>query len=682
MKQLALTVLLLATPLLAQEIERTTTRLKPLFDTPLRDASICRGGDGKWYLTGTLTDEVPASDSPPPPSGGRHQSPSFQDNDGVWLWESSDCETWQALGQVWSIAKDAAPDSWQRTRRPGYDPALGRVDSNRLARGMVSPEIHFLRDTYWITYSMNGRGTGLLKSISGTPQGPYQDVGRFTEDGSDASLFVDDTDAGRTGGTVYWVVGEGWIARLKPDLSGLADAPALLRCEHYRTHKHGRYEIPDTNAPRYVGMAGAHLFKHDGVYFLVGAHVRDRIGVGCWDTFISYSKNLMGPYSTPNLMIAHGGQTTVFRGPDGTLHATFAGRDSRAVFRDRPAIVPLEFGQGVMYGRAAGVPIPRKPRAISTEFGPWAKMTMVQPCKIRDLHMSYAPDGYAYLTGSGCDPAFSGKIMLYRSKDLRQWEIVDVQFDYVSQVPGATQEDHEVRFGEKRNTRGLGQYYMDSEVYYLADTFHIFTTLYAVKPPRGDAAPMKQPAGGPFWLRSTTGTPEGPYEYVARARAQSSIFVDGDTTYLFYNGKLLPFDPKGNKLEGNAIRLQTTAGTGFAKGDVATNLLKVHGKYVVFATAWCGGNYGENYRVDGTYDWVYWQSDTLQGPYEMPRRAYAMPHCGHSTQPVQGPDGRWFGLTFGNDSTGPWQGYPGVLVSDLRLDSDGTVRIELRDELP
>jgi hypothetical protein len=161
------------------------------------------------------------------------------------------------------------------------------------------------------------------------------------------------------------------------------------------------------------------------------------------------------------------------------------------------------------------------------------------------------------------------------------------------------------------------------------------------------------------------------------------VFVDDDgTTYLFYNGNLMPFDPEGDSLSGQPIRLKTTAGTRFTKGDVATNLAKIHGKYIVFGTGWCGGNYGENYRVDGTYDWVYWQSDTLEGPYEMPRRAYAMPHCGHSCQLQQGLDGRWFGLFFGNESTGPWTCYPGVLVFDVRLDADDTVRIEIKDELP
>ncbi len=122
-----------------------------------------------------------------------------------------------------------------------------------------------------------------------------------------------------------------------------------------------------------------------------------------------------------------------------------------------------------------------------------------------------------------------------------------------------------------------------------------------------------------FGLRSTTGRAEGPYEYVSRAASQASAFVDDGQAYFFSNGRLTEWDPRGNNLEGRRIDLQTTMGTRFAKGDVATNPAKIHGKYVVFATGWCGGTYGENYRVDGTYDWVYWQSDKLAGPYDLPR---------------------------------------------------------------
>jgi beta-xylosidase len=186
-----------------------------------------------------------------------------------------------------------------------------------------------------------------------------------------------------------------------------------------------------------------------------------------------------------------------------------------------------------------------------------------------------------------------------------------------------------------------------------------------------------------MWLRSTTGKPEGPYEYVDRARSRSSVFVDDDgSVYLFYDGNLERFDPKGEKLQGERTRLYTTAGTKLCAGDVATNLAKIHGKYMIFATGWNGATAGENERIDSTYDMVYGQSDTLKGPYRMPRRAYCLPHSGHSCPVLKGNDGRWYGLLFGNDSTSPWWNYPGVLVYDVRLDADDTVRIEIRNELP
>lgn len=639
--------------------EEAAQRLEPLFDWPLRDTSICKGDDGAWYLTGTMASAADPKD--------------FQNNDGIWLWRSKDCDNWEALGQVWSITQDAvqsAKSAWQLEKRVNPDNPSGG-----LVRGLCSPEIHCIGDTFFITYSMNGQGTGLLKSKTGKPDGPYEDMGRFTGQGSDASLFVDDD------GSVYWVLGQGWIAKVKGDFTGLESKPRLLRCASFPANRHGSFEMESTHGPRYLAMAGAFLFKENNTYYLVGAHVRDRIGLGCYDTFVAFSDNLNGPYSEPHLMIAHGGQSTVFKGPKKQWMATFSGRDSRAVFRDRPAVLPIEFTNKVLYGRYTKTLFPKKPGTIVTEFGPWDKVSKVKPYKIRDLQFIFAPDGYAYLTGSGCDPEFSGKIMLYRSKanDLENWEIVDVQFDYVNQVPGATEEDYALRFGDEKNPRDLAQYYMDTEFYYLADTFHIFTSLYGTKASRN----QKKPLGGSMWLRSVSGTPEGPYEYVDRARSQSSVFVDDDgLTYLFFNGRLMPFDPRGNSLQGPTKNIETNIGTAFTKGDVATNLLKVHGKYVVFATGWCGGNYGENYRIDGTYDWVYWQSDTLEGPYEMPRGAYAMPHCGHSCQLQKGPDDRWYGLFFGNDSTSPWNGFPGILLFDLRLDSDDTIRIELLDQLP
>ncbi len=629
-------------------------RLKPLFDTPLRDTSVCKGADGAWYLTGTVAG----------PDG------SFQDNDGIRLWRSDDLSTWEGLGQVWSIERDATkPQSaWQRERRVNPDDPEGG-----LVRGITSPEVHCFEGSCWLTYSMNAQGTGLLKSSSGRPEGPYEDLGCITEQGSDASIFLDDD------GTAYWLVGQGWIAPMNADRTALAEHPRLLRVAPFPAQERGAHAMESPHAPRYAGMAGAHLFKANCRYWLTAADVRDRIGVGCYDTFVAGADDVMGPYSSPNQMIAHGGQTTVFPGPDGTLYATFSGRDSRAVFRDRPAVVPLVFDNSVLYGRAAPDPFPRKSFDIVTEFGPWDRVQKVAPFHIRDLQFSMAPDGYAYLTGSGTDEAYAGRIMVFRSKDMRDCEPVDVQFDFMS-IPSVTEEDYRLRFEGPRAHEGLQAKYMDSEIYCVADTFHIFTSLYGMGGKKKlDGSP---PWNGVMWLRSTTGRAEGPYEYVDRARSQCSAFTDDDgSTYIFYNGRLETWDPRGSTIQGSQVTLQTTAGTGFTKGDVATNLTKIHGKYVIFGTGWCGGTYGENYRIDGTYDWVYWQSDTLEGPYEMPRRAYAMPHCGHSCPPIQGPDGRWYGLFFGNDSTGPWWNYPGVLVFDVRLE-EGQICVELKDELP
>ena len=636
------------------DINTPRARLRPLFDAPIRNTSICRGGDGRWYATGNYD------------ADGDND---FQNNEGIWLWQSDDFSNWQGIGQVWSIARDAtAPQSaWQREYRVNPDNPRGP-----LVRGIVSPRIHYLNGTYWLTYSMNHQGTGLLRSTTGKPEGPYRDVGRITEQGTDASLFEDDD------GSVYWVVGRGFIARMKPDMSGLAEAPRLLRPTFFPPLPHAGHTMRATQAPRYLGQAGAFLFKAEGRYWLTAAAVRDRLGVGCYDTFVAGSDNVYGPYDEPKLMIAHGGQTTVFEGPQGRLYATFAGRDSRAVFRDRPAAVPLIFRSERLYAQTPSPPFPRKQFGLVTEFGPWDRMSPITPYHIRDLQFSVAPDGYAYLTGSGTDNQYAGRIMLFRSKDMRKWEPVEVQFDFLS-IPGVTEEDRAARFDDPKMRTSLGAKYMDSEIYFAEGTFHIFTSLYH-GPKRRDGADAWS---GSMWLRSTTGKPEGPYEYVDRSRAQISAFQDDDGQwYVFFNGTLMEWDPKSDKLDGKTYRLLNDMGTLFTKGDVATNLAKIHGKYVIFATAWCGGTYGENYRVHGTYDWVYWQSDALLGPYEMPRRAYAMPHAGHSCPPQKGPDGRWYGLIFGNDDTGPWGNYPGVMVYDVRLDPDDTIRIELKDELP
>jgi hypothetical protein len=123
---------------------RPVPGLRKLMDTPLRDTSISRGPDGTWYLTGTV-------------------EPFWAYNEGIQVWKSPNLTNWTALGFVWKYG-----DS------PWHKPYLDAK------KPLWAPEIHFLKGTFWLTYSLPGwdgtgktSGCGLLKSTSGKAEGPY-----------------------------------------------------------------------------------------------------------------------------------------------------------------------------------------------------------------------------------------------------------------------------------------------------------------------------------------------------------------------------------------------------------------------------------------------------------------------------------------------------------------------------
>ena len=149
------------------------------------------GHDGRYYMTGSCGDDI------------------WKQNDGVELWVSSDLRSWDYMGLVWSFDRDG---TWQREWRHHHRPV----------RALWAPEIHYVKGNYFITLSMPPGDRGLLKSSTGRPEGPY--VNALADDGKwdgdiDASLFED------TDGTVYVIWGGGWIARMKDDMSGMAEEP-------------------------------------------------------------------------------------------------------------------------------------------------------------------------------------------------------------------------------------------------------------------------------------------------------------------------------------------------------------------------------------------------------------------------------------------------------------------------
>ena len=123
--------------------------LRKLLDEPLRDPSVCLGPDHTYYLTGTSEPFW-----------------SYNNANGIRLWKSKDLVTWTPLGTVWRYGKSPWHAKYLQAKRP-----------------LWAPEVHYCKGTFWLTYSMPGwdgtgktSGSGLLKSTSGKPEGPYQDM--------------------------------------------------------------------------------------------------------------------------------------------------------------------------------------------------------------------------------------------------------------------------------------------------------------------------------------------------------------------------------------------------------------------------------------------------------------------------------------------------------------------------
>lgn len=264
--------------------------VRRLFDYPLRDTSICLAPDGNYYLTGTTGHPT-----------------WWRTNDGIRIWRSPDLRQWEPLGLVWSIERDG---TWQKEARSGL-------------RSLWAPEIHFIKGTFWLGYCMNfpGGGTGLLKSTSGEAEGPYVDVkpGGPITDEIDVQIFEDDD------GSIHFVYQNGKIARMKDDMSGLAEKPRLLK---------------PSNAG-HVGFEGAMIAKIGGRYHLVCAEFNPGPGGRTYDCMVASSEDLHGPYGERYLAIPHAGHNTLFMDKQGKWWATFFGNDEQSPWIERPGILPV-----------------------------------------------------------------------------------------------------------------------------------------------------------------------------------------------------------------------------------------------------------------------------------------------------------------------------------------------------
>jgi beta-xylosidase len=286
---------------------------KPVVDVTMRDSSICRGPDNNYYLIGTLECTI----------GGW-----YNNNLGIKMWKSPDLKTWEPLGFVWTFAKEAL--DWQKGKL--------NPDGTLTPKPLWAPELHYIKGQWYIAGCVEHQGCLLLKSTTGRPEGPYADVksgAHLIPPGPyDASLFEDDD------GQVYFLVAGVRIARMKPDMTDLAEPLKTITI------------APDT---KWHNCEGPHMAKLNGRYYLFVAqgtqHEKDGMRAGpnvrkSYDVWVLSAPTPYGPFEKRHLAFPRAGHNVVFQDHQGHWWSTWGCEDKGCSqglpFIEKPAVIPIE----------------------------------------------------------------------------------------------------------------------------------------------------------------------------------------------------------------------------------------------------------------------------------------------------------------------------------------------------
>ncbi|RDV27984.1 glycosyl hydrolase family 43 [Alteromonas aestuariivivens] len=322
--------------------------VEPLFDHWLRDTYVNLGNDGFYYLTGTV--------------GMPGKITAYDRSPGIKLWRSKDLKNWESMGVVWDFDKHA---TWQKDFYSANDNRTVDLNNNPISnqrRTLWAPEIHYLKSqkNYFIVASIpanpHGNGSFVLRSTTGEAAGPYENIAA-NSDGPlfpriDGSLFEDDD------GTVYFVGHNHEIARMKDDMSGLAEPMRTLDEQEYSRKPY---------------IEGAYIFKANQKYHLVQAIWSFRMPDGSfaydpgepndptrvypdrkdwaanrysYDVVIATADNIYGPYSDRYTSVIGAGHNNFFMDKQGNWWATMFGNPRGDLlerkFLTRPAIIPMK----------------------------------------------------------------------------------------------------------------------------------------------------------------------------------------------------------------------------------------------------------------------------------------------------------------------------------------------------
>jgi hypothetical protein len=683
--------------------------VSPILDVPMRDTAIMRGPDGTYYLTGTLQGIGPSG------------AADFDNGRQIKLWQSQDLKSWKELGVAYDLEKPAGDYQTHRwmTMQSHKDPS--RADSP-ICWGFKAPELHHIRGDWYICFSINDQGTGLLKSSSGKPEGPYLPHAQITVRYGDASMFWDEKDEFGGDGAVYWLFGGGWIAKMNADLTALAEKPRLLQPEpQTQAEWTGKTRL---DFPLQVGDRGAFLFKNRGRYYLTAAERTNRMNASCDDTFVAMAKGVYGPYDQRTLMVPHGGGITVFRGPrssavpkyyypqqayflssvsklalpkeevdkakdDDTLYATFFGNDVRAIFRDRPAFLPLEWNGperfNVYFGFHDFESHPLKPLCVFTERGPWPWMKPLLPGeRHRDIKVTPAPDGNYYFSGSSYN--HPGKLMVWKSKDLATWEKIGPLWTYeqIEWLPEKLPYPKDCYPHDPNSIHPDWEHvFWHTWVTWWKDTFYITACIFKPKDPK-----QAHLNGTGAW-KSTTGKIEGPYVSLGRVGGQVgdpgpnlfSFFEWRDQLYVWdwKNWKNVVaeanLDTPGWKFDWKLVDKETHIYEWMQRADCS--FVSVVDDVPLFSFGSSGMLDGGESWVVYTYDVNYLPMETPWGPVIKGAQSRCIPYV-HAANRFKDHQGRWWSSYFG-DGSGPWAEKFGLVPLRVEKRGGGDIFIDVED---
>ena len=157
-------------------------------------------------------------------------------------------------------------------------------------------------------------------------------------DGIDASIFEDDD------GAVYFLWHSGKIARMKENMSGLAEPYTWIRTSGADPDPHHHSALCTTifgkDSYDHIGYEGAYLFKADGYYYFSCAEEWD----GRYSCSTARSKSIYGPYTERYESVPHGGHNVFVQDEAGIWWSTYFGNDKNgAPWREKPGVLPVRF---------------------------------------------------------------------------------------------------------------------------------------------------------------------------------------------------------------------------------------------------------------------------------------------------------------------------------------------------